>query len=466
MRHYGNKRPTFIKRLAFIVSCLALAFLPLGCQRQEEAVEVDEAPRLLEVEVVEVQPQQINTTLRLVGTLLPIRTTTIASDVDGTIKSFPPSSRKLIYEENGQTHSVSLTIDLGDKVRKGEVICQIDPVDFELELSVAKANLELARGNLADLLAWKRAEEVAQLAASVDEAKAAHVRATADLERSKKLIARKATSQSVHDEMVMAERTASAGVRRVEAALALAKAGPTKEQVNVAKARIEAARAGVAQADEQLRKASIRAPYDGVISNRYASVGNRVTATPVVDILQIIDPRVLLAEVAVPEQYQGMIKLGSVAMVSTAGVPQAVHGVVDLINSIIDPETRTFRVRVTIDNRKGIFKAGGFVNVAVPIVSASGVLVVPQTAITLSNGTPTVFVCKDGCVHRRAVRPGLRNRLHVEIVFGLSPGEQIVAGNTSLLADGLRVKPRQMQPQRPASVPKDIQPLGEVSTAQ
>lgn len=427
------------RRLMCTTGCLILAFGPLGCKRSADTFEQTDAPRFLEVEVVDVRPEQIDSSLQLVGTLIPIRATTIASDVDGTIQSFPISDRKLVYDENGKTQSVSLTLDLGQKVRKGEVICQIDPVNYEHDLSVAKANLQLAEGNLADLLAWKRPEEVAQLEAQVDEARAAHARAKADLDRSKSLIERKATSQSVHDEIVMAERTSEAGVRRADAGLALAKAGPTKEQVNVAKAHIEAAKAEVARQEEQLRKTSIRAPYDAVVSNRYADVGSRVTATPVVDIMQIVDPRALLAQVSVPEQYQGMIKLDSVATVSAAGVPQAVPGVVDLINSIVDADTRTFRVRVTLDNRKEIFKAGGFVNVDLPIVSASGVLVVPQAAITLSNGTPTVFVCKDGRVHRRAVRPGMRNRSFVEIVSGLTAGEQIVAGNTSLLADGLRV---------------------------
>ncbi len=430
------------QRLISITSCLALAFGLCGCRQSADTFEQTDVPRHLEVEVVDVQPEQINSTLRLVGTLIPIRATTIASDVDGTIMSFPLSDRKLVYEENGQTHSVTLGLDLGQKVRKGEVICQIDPVNYEHALSVAKANLQLAEGNLADLMAWKRPEEIAQLEAQVDEARAAHARAKADLERSKSLVERKATSQSIHDEIVMIERTAEAGVRRAAAGLALAKAGPTKEQVNVGKAHIEAAKAEVARQAEQLRKTSIRAPYDAVVSNRYVDVGSRITATPVVDILQIIDPRALLAQVSVPEQYQGMIKLDSVAMVSATGVPQAVPGVVDLINSIVDQETRTFRVRVTLDNRKDIFKAGGFVNVDLPVVSASGVLVVPQASITLSNGTPTVFVCKDGRVHRRAVRPGMRNRSHVEIISGLTPGEKIVAGKTSLLADGLRVKVR------------------------
>ncbi len=423
-----------------LTGCLALALGLSGCGQSTDTSEQTEEQRLLQVEVVDVRPEQINSTLRLVGTLMPVRVATISSDVDGTIKSFAHSDRKLEYEENGQTKSVALPLDLGQKLRKGDVICQIDTTTYEHALSVAKANLELVKSQLLDLLSWKRTEEVAQIEAQVEEAKAAHARAKADLERSGSLIESKTTSQSAHDEIVMAERTAAAGVKSAEAALTLAKAGPTKEQIAVAKAGIEAAQAEVARHEENLRKTTIRAPYDSVVSNRYVGLGTRVTATPVVDIIQVIDQRALLAQVSVPEQYQGLIKLDSIAMVSTAGVPEAMPGRVDLINSIVDPDTRTFRVRVTIDNRKDTFKAGSFVNVDVPVVSASGVIVVPQTAITLSNGTPTVFVCKDGQVHRRTVRPGMRNRSHVEIVSGLTAGEQIVADKTSLLADGLRVQ--------------------------
>ena len=163
-------------RLTLIAGSLLLLFFPWGCQRQQDSVEQNDVPRLLQVEIVDVRPQQINSTLRLVGTLLPIRATTIASDVDGTIKSFPLSDRKLVYEENGHIQSVALTLDLGHKVRKGEVICQIDPVNYELALSVAKANLRLVEGELANLMAWKRPEEIAQFDAQVDEARAAHAR--------------------------------------------------------------------------------------------------------------------------------------------------------------------------------------------------------------------------------------------------------------------------------------------------
>lgn len=442
MYGYEYARPVIV-----VLLISALTALP-GCRKAEDVEEQAAVFRALEVEVVEVQPQQINATLRLVGTLMPVRVTTVSSEVEGTIKSFPLSDRKIVYEENGQKRAVQLGLDLGQKVREGEVICQIDPVDYELTLSAAKANMQLARSDLAELLSWKRAEEVDQLAAKVDEAKAAHTRAAAELERSQKLMERDATSQSIHDETVMAERTAAACVRQAESALALAKAGPTKEQIAVAESRIAAAEAEVARAEEKLRKTSIRAPYDAVVSDRYVDVGFRVTATPSVDIMQIIDPRALLAEVGVPEKYQGMVKLDSTAMVSAEGVRQSVPAVVDFINSMIDPETRTFRVRVTIDNRENIFKAGGFVNVDIPIVSASGVLAVPQSAITLANGTPVVFVCKDGCVHRREVRPGMQNRSYVEIVSGLSPGERVVTGNTSLLADGLRVKVKDAAPQK------------------
>ncbi|MEA1952447.1 MAG: hypothetical protein U9N87_13795, partial [Planctomycetota bacterium] len=90
MHHSLETTPRVRKRLPLLLGMLLLTAVPLGGCRQEESVAEsnDNAPRMLEVEVVEVRPQQINSTLRLVGTLMPIRAATIASDVDGTIKSF------------------------------------------------------------------------------------------------------------------------------------------------------------------------------------------------------------------------------------------------------------------------------------------------------------------------------------------------------------------------------------------
>ncbi len=414
-----------------------------GCSGDRAAEEASVAePQVLDVNVVRASRAPIKSTLELVGTLIPIRVTTVVSDVDGIIKSFPLSDRKIEFEDGGQRQSVTLGLDIGHQVKQGDVLVQIDPIDFQLNLGVAKAQLDLAKSELANLMAWKRVEEVDQLRFQVEEAQATSKRAEADLHRSRQLLERRVTSQSDYDGMVMASQTAAAALHRVESALKLAEAGPTKEQVDVAKAQIAAADAEVKCQAEKLAKTTVRAPYDAVIAERYVDVGDRVTAMPRVEILRIMDPRILFAQVSVPEAYQGLVKLDDVAAVKASGMPRAVAGVVDLVNGMIDLQTRTFRIRVTVDNRKRVFKAGGFVNVTLPVSSAVDILAVPAAAVSFTEGQPAVFICRDDCVRKQPVRLGIASRSHYEVVEGLSEGELVVVGNTSLLADGLKVRPK------------------------
>jgi HlyD family secretion protein len=442
-----------------ILAACALA----GCTRSGASDQkVDDRALMLEVEFTPVGRMPIQTTLDLVGTLLPVRGTTIVADVDGIIKSLPDSSRNLEFEDGGRRISVPLGLDLGHAVREGDPLVQIDPVDFQLALNVAKANCELAKRNLDELKAWKRSEELQQLEAALEEADATADLAQADLDRAKQLLGKKAVSQGDYDTSEMAWRTAQAAKRQAEAALALAKAGPTAEQVAVAEARVFAAQAEVERLQEKLAKTTVRAPYDAIITDRFVSVGDRVTAMPRVEIMRIMDPRVLFAQVDVPERFQRQIKLDGTASVRAAGIEEPFPARVEIINAAVDPETRTFRVRLTIDNRKGILKAGGFVHVDLPVATASDVVTAPRRALSFTEGHPAVFVFEPtegrraavsdtaeggraagvGRVKRVPVELGVSNDQAYEIVSGPSPGAMIAVDKILLLSDGLPVRRR------------------------
>jgi membrane fusion protein (multidrug efflux system) len=249
----------------------------------------------------------------------------------------------------------------------------------------------------------------------------------------------------------MNARRAEAAKKRAQAALDMANAGPTPEQIAVADARVLAAETQVKLRQDDLDKTTITAPYDAVIVDRFVDVGDRVQAMPRAEIMQICDPRVLLAQVAVPEQYQRRIRLfdqsgadaeSQQVWVEADSLTERIPGRVDLINVKVEPETRTFRVRVLIDNREGLLKPGGFVRVGLPIASVVDVPVVPEKAISYEEGQPVVFVYGDGRVKRRPVSVGLSNHRDCEIRSGLSGKELVVVGNTSLLTDGLSVRPK------------------------
>jgi RND family efflux transporter MFP subunit len=165
--------------------------------------------------------------------------------------------------------------------------------------------------------------------------------------------------------------------------------------------------------------------------------------------MQIIDPTYLLAQVAVPEKYQRLVEVNDLAAVQVPGISQPVPGLVALVNEKIDPETRTFRVRVGVENlRRGlesgssawVFKSGSYARVTLSLESAADALVVPSEAVTFEEGKPAVFVFQGDHVQKRPVRLGIFDRRRYEVVDGLSEGEQVVAGKTALLADGMPVR--------------------------
>lgn len=437
------------KRLFWMIALAVPAVVGCSGRVADEGAALEDLP-VLEIDaVVPVERSHITESLELVGTLYPWRFASITPEVEGVIARVPFAEKEIGAEVGGRKFSMPIFVDIGHEVKEGAVLTEIDKRPFQLALGAAQAKLDVANRELANLLAWKRPEEVLQLEAHAEEADALLKRAELDLGRVERLGVRQAVSQSERDAASAARSTALAAKKRADAALELAKAGPTPEQIEVAQAQVELAQAEVAMRQDDLDKCTILCPYDAVIVDRLAGVGDRVT--PQSPIMQIIDPEFLLAQVAVPEKYQHLVRVNDLATVQSPGVSQRVRGLVALVNEKIDPETRTFRVRVGVENSKlaggdgfgeRLFKAGSYVRVTLSLESSPDALVVPSGAMTFDEGQPAVFVFRGDHVEKRPVTLGISSRTHYEVTDGLAEGEQVVEGGTSLLADGLPVRLR------------------------
>jgi multidrug resistance efflux pump len=421
-----------------LASCLAL----FGCDNSQTEHEQLELSSIVPVvEVRRIERGRIDSRVSVVGTLIPIQATTVVSDVDGIIKELLPSQESISMELNGQVREFPLGFDIGCPVKAGQPLLQIDPIDFELSVKQAEANLELARMQLANLKAWRRDEEIERLNGLVGEAQAAYDQAESELNRTKQLVAQQAVADSEYDAAIMAYHRTKAVLLQARSQLKIAEAGPTAEELAVAQAQVRTAEASLEVAEEKLEKTTIRAPYDGVVADRFVDVGDRVTAMPRVEIMQIINPAVLFAQVAIPEEYQGVVKVNTQAEIHAVGLGKSHVGLVDLVNSKIDPETRTFRARVTIDNRQGQLKPGGFVRVEIPILSARNSIVIQRNQVSFDEGRPVVYVYKDGRVEQRQLKLGISDaeRQTYQVESGVEVGEQIAVTNLHLLSDGVEV---------------------------
>ncbi|MAT15486.1 MAG: hypothetical protein CMJ46_09480 [Planctomyces sp.] len=442
---------------------LLLALTPLmtiaGCSKAPTSETADQPtykPRVVqtEVDVATAVRQPLQLELEFTGDLLPKRATRVVSELDGVVKSVPKVGAKFDVIANGKTYSEQLSITYGQEVKENEILVQLDTRDDEVALQIAEAKLEKAKADLAQLKAWERAEEVDRLVSLKNEAQARLDLAEKKLDRVRQLQERNAASVSDVDQAEMDVATSKAALEGATAVVARAKAGPTADEIAVMQAQVSQAEAEVKQHEREIEKATIRAPYDAVITSFNVEVGDHVApgGTP---IAEMMDVRYLVAEISIPEAYVGQVEVHDLAQVRTAGNRTPVTGLVVAVNDLVDPQSRSFTARVAIDNADRKFKAGQFATVVLSFGEEGDKrLAVPTKSIVFKEGEPHVYVVDQARAEAVRVRTGIRNDSLTEIVDGLEEGTPVVTDDPNLLADGMKVTIRQAKdPQQVAARP-------------
>jgi membrane fusion protein (multidrug efflux system) len=209
----------------------------------------------------------------------------------------------------------------------------------------------------------------------------------------------------------------------------------TLEDLEAARA---AAQAQVDRAAQRLADRTIRAPFAGTPSIRRVDLGAQVGSDTVLTRLENLSP--MLVEFQVPEQFFSIARPGLTAEATTPAWPgKTFTATLSEVDTSIDPVSRTFRVRAQVPNETGELASGMFMRLSLQL-SSDGVVMIPEQSITMEEGTPFVFVVKDGKVERRDVQTGGREPGWVQITDGLALGEEIVVSGISKVRPGGAVK--------------------------
>lgn len=254
-----------------------------------------------------------------------------------------------------------------------------------------------------DLLAQLDAREIQ---AKLDQTLAVREQATRDLERARKLFEQKITSQAEFDTVLARERVAAGAVTETQTAL-----GYTK----------------------------IVAPFDGVVTRKLADVGD--LAAPGKPILEMEDPAAFRFEADVPEALMSEIRIGEKLPVRISAVTTDLEGTVVEMAPVADPSSRTFLVKLDLPPTEGV-RSGQFGRVLVPTGKTDAVWV-PTSALIVRGQMETVFVAMNQHAQLRLVRTGKRTNSEVELLAGLSRGEEVVIEGAPELHDGqsIAIKP-------------------------
>jgi len=193
--------------------------------------------------------------------------------------------------------------------------------------------------------------------------------------------------------------------------------------------------------EERLARTVVRAPFSGVLDDRFVDVGAMVN--PGDPIGRLVDLNPINVAAGVPERYAGDVRVGDEAVVDFEVLGEPFTSRIGYVGATVDPENRTFRIEVELSNPRGVIKPQMVANMSVTRRSVSDALVVPQDALVrVENGYVLYVVTeRDGATvaEARPVVLGPTRRNLVVVEEGVSAGDRLIVVGHRVVADGDRV---------------------------
>lgn len=363
----------------------------------------------------------------LPGNISAIQYVTINARVDGYLKS--------------------RLVDIGDWVKTGQLLAEIDTPTIDQELNQAKADL---------------AEAVAQLESSrakLKQAIATDVASKATIERSVAnedfaqltadrwvtMAAKGAVSLQSRDERVRQYKDATASLKVSVAQEKASQAAVTSAQsdVNVAKAMVTAKQASVNRLLAEQNFKRVVAPFDGVITLRKVDAGELITsgsAMPTTELFQMAKIDRLRIYINVPQTFTRFLKAGQKAAVVVPELPDRIfEGTISNIAGALDTSTRTRQTEVRIENKDHALLPGMYARVKITIDRPEEWITIPGTALVPKDDGTYVVVVTDNIAHYKKIAIGRDFGDSVEIKRGLAGGDLVVLSPPVDLVDGEKV---------------------------
>ena len=339
---------------------------------------------------------------------------------------------------------VSVLVDQGDPIRAGQTLVRLDAAQYAADVDRGEANVRTAEAQLRDLLAGPRPQEIEQLRARLASASATRTLAERDLQRNQQLFARELIATQDLDKARQAYDVATAVERDARHGLDLALENwARKDQVDAARAQLQAAHSALVLSRANLAEAVIVSPLDGYVVSRELEAGGIVN--PGVPIFKIADPRTAWATVYVDARGTAGLAIGDRADMTFRSLPGRVfQGRVARIQREGDRVTEQLAIDVGFIERPSRLILGEQVEATIRPPARHGVSALPLAAVVRRPDGSGALVAEDSRIHFKAAQLGIVDPAGwVEILDGLRPGDDVVLAPGPLADpsnDGRRVR--------------------------
>jgi RND family efflux transporter MFP subunit len=374
-----------------------------GCKSEE--AKADAGATVTRAAVATVKRQPVAKNLTVAGEFIPFQEVELHAKVAGYIRR--------------------INVDIGDRVRTGQILATLEVPELTAQVTGAEAGVRHSQ------------EEIALAKSQVTRAEADHNAVHMAAERLKQAAAAR-PGMIAQQELDDAEAKDTASEAQV--AVAKSTVSAQQEQMDVAKA-------------EQMHYSSladyskITAPFDGVVTWRYADTGALIQAgtsnSGSMPVVKVAEVNKLRLRIPVPESLAGYVRTGDATDVRVQATGDHFTGKVIRTTGALDRTTRSLQVEVDVPNPKSKLTPGMYADVTLMIAGSADALTVPVQAVDRgTNGTTALVVNASNQVERRQIRTGLETPDSVQVLDGLHEGERVIVGNLDSFEPGQHVNAR------------------------
>jgi RND family efflux transporter MFP subunit len=354
-------------------------------------------------------------------------------------------------------------VDIGDRVKQGQVLAIISVPELETDVQEAAASLERAQSVVAQMQAHVHTSqaEAAAATATVKQMEADVVRATAqrvyrskEYRRMEELLELKSIDRRLVDEKQdateaarAAELAAHAAVEKskAEADAATARIAQAKADVQHAETEVQVAAAVLAKQKVMLDYTRIESPYDGVVTLRKFHPGSFIRAADQggdVPLLTVARTDVVRVVMQVPDRDVPFTNVGDDATVEIDALPgKMFSGKVSRVADSENPQTRTMRVEIDLPNDKDLLREGMYGRATIQLAPPSTALTIPASALVgkTTDDKGKVYIVRAGKAVLTPIDIGQDDGLQMEVLSGIKPTDEVVIHYRGTLGDGMPV---------------------------
>lgn len=397
-----------------ILALLAIS-LVAGCSSPQAA----ETPTEKTESVTPVQVEQVTTG-------------TVSSEAGLTAKLAPSEEVQVTPKVSGKISS--LPVKLGQYVTKGQVLFKIDEQDLSNAVQQAEAAYRVAQANLRQTNSSSD-QGLVQAKNGLKQAEQALADAKLNQQRMQELFTQGAISSQQLEQANTQLTNAQTSYANAQQSL---QAAQQKTGTQVSEASVNQSSVSLQNARNQLANATVVAPINGFISSVNGAVGQMAGQQPVV---VIVNSNPLLVKANLSETDITKVKVGTAVKVNVQSTGKTIDAKVSAVSPVMDSALKAYPVEVTIPNADNALKSDMVVNITFPNASGEqkSSLIVSRKAVFEREGKQYVFKLEGDVAKQVEVTTGASTSDTIEIVSGVSAGDQVVVKGQTLLTDGSKV---------------------------